>query len=79
MAKLPTTYPAVESSARCCAFKLNSPMKWSVVCRDTTSLKTTLKAHINEEAWASFDSDTSQPFLKPDGGKVAMKVNHLGG
>jgi len=43
------------------------------------SLKTTLKAEINEEAWASLHSDTSRPFHKPDSGRIAVKViNHLG-
>ena len=43
------------------------------------SLKTTLKAEINEEAWASLNSDTSRPFEKPSTGRIAVKViNHLG-
>ena len=43
------------------------------------SLKTTLKAEINPEAWESLHSDTSRPFVKPDGGRIAVKViNHLG-
>jgi adenine-specific DNA-methyltransferase len=43
------------------------------------SLKTTLKAEINEEAWATLNSDTSRPFRKPDSGRIAVKViNHLG-
>jgi adenine-specific DNA-methyltransferase len=43
------------------------------------SLKTTLKAEINEDAWASLHSDTSRPFDKPAGGRIAVKViNHLG-
>ncbi len=43
------------------------------------SLKTTLKADINEEAWATLHSDTSRPFEKPKSGRVAVKViNHLG-
>jgi len=43
------------------------------------ALKTTLKAEINEEAWATLNSDTSRPFPKPEGGKIAVKViNHLG-
>ena len=29
------------------------------------ALKTTLKAEINEEAWATLNSDTSRPFDKP--------------
>jgi adenine-specific DNA-methyltransferase len=43
------------------------------------SLKTTLKAEINIEAWASLNSDTSRPFDKPKSGRIAVKViNHLG-
>jgi adenine-specific DNA-methyltransferase len=43
------------------------------------SLKTTLKAEINEDAWASLNSDTSRPFEKPKNGRIAVKViNHLG-
>ena len=43
------------------------------------SLKTTLKAEINQEAWASLNSDTSRPFEKPSTGRIAVKViNHLG-
>jgi adenine-specific DNA-methyltransferase len=43
------------------------------------SLKTTLKAEINEEAWETLYSDTSRPFDRPQGGRVAVKViNHLG-
>ncbi|EQD43868.1 DNA methylase N-4/N-6 domain-containing protein, partial [mine drainage metagenome] len=43
------------------------------------SLKTTLKAEINEDAWATLHSDTSRPFDKPKSGRIAVKViNHLG-
>ncbi|WP_231743813.1 site-specific DNA-methyltransferase [Stieleria neptunia] len=43
------------------------------------SLKTTLKAEINAEAWATLNSDTSRPFDKPKTGRIAVKViNHLG-
>ena len=43
------------------------------------ALKTTLKAEIDEEAWASLNSDTSRPFDKPMSGRIAVKViNHLG-
>jgi len=43
------------------------------------SLKTTLKAEINEEAWATLHSDISRPFDKPKSGRIAVKViNHLG-
>ena len=44
-----------------------------------TSLKTTLKAEINPEAWSTLHSDTSRPFDKPKTGRIAVKViNHLG-
>ena len=44
-----------------------------------SALKTTLKAEINEEAWATLHSDTSRPFPKPPNGRIAVKViNHLG-
>ena len=44
-----------------------------------SALKTTLKAEINEEAWATLNSDTSRPFDKPASGRIAVKViNHLG-
>ncbi len=43
------------------------------------SLKTTLKAEINPDAWETLHSDTSRPFDKPQGGRIAVKViNHLG-
>ena len=43
------------------------------------SLKTTLKAEINADAWATLNSDTSRPFDKPESGRIAVKViNHLG-
>ncbi|HTE46240.1 MAG TPA: site-specific DNA-methyltransferase [Gemmatimonadaceae bacterium] len=43
------------------------------------ALKTTLKAEINEEAWATLHSDTSRAFDKPKSGRIAVKViNHLG-
>ena len=43
------------------------------------SLKTTLKAEIDAEAWESLHSDTSRPFTKPQTGRIAVKViNHLG-
>ena len=43
------------------------------------SLKTTLKAEINKEAWESLKSDTSRSFPKPKSKKIAVKViNHLG-
>jgi adenine-specific DNA-methyltransferase len=44
-----------------------------------SALKTTLRAEINEDAWATLHSDTSRPFEKPKGGRIAVKViNHLG-
>ncbi|MBE9079043.1 site-specific DNA-methyltransferase [Romeria aff. gracilis LEGE 07310] len=43
------------------------------------SLKTTLKAEIDHEAWESLYSETSRPFDKPKSGRIAVKViNHLG-
>jgi adenine-specific DNA-methyltransferase len=43
------------------------------------ALKTTLKAEIDAEAWASLNSDTSRPFERPPHGRIAVKViNHLG-
>ncbi|CAN5161381.1 site-specific DNA-methyltransferase [soil metagenome] len=43
------------------------------------ALKTTLKAEVNEDAWATLNSDTSRPFAKPKSGRIAVKViNHLG-
>ena len=43
------------------------------------SLKTTLKAEIDAEAWESLRSDVSRPFEKPESGRIAVKViNHLG-
>lgn len=43
------------------------------------SLKTTLKAEINQEAWDTLNSDISRPFEKPKNGRIAVKViNHLG-
>ena len=43
------------------------------------SLKTTLKAEINAEAWATLQNDVSRPFDKPSTGRIAVKVtNHLG-
>ena len=43
------------------------------------SLKTTLKAEIDAEAWETLHSATSRPFEKPASGRIAVKViNHLG-
>ncbi|MEX2171076.1 MAG: site-specific DNA-methyltransferase [Pirellulales bacterium] len=43
------------------------------------SLKTTLKAEIDSDAWSTLNSDTSRPFPKPERGRIAVKViNHLG-
>ncbi len=43
------------------------------------ALKTTLRAEIDEEAWATLHSDTSRAFDKPKSGRIAVKViNHLG-
>jgi adenine-specific DNA-methyltransferase len=44
-----------------------------------SALKTTLKAEIDPDAWATLHSDTSRPFDKPKSGRIAIKViNHLG-
>ncbi|MBK9522231.1 MAG: site-specific DNA-methyltransferase [Rhodocyclaceae bacterium] len=44
-----------------------------------SALKTTLKAEIDQEAWATLNSDTSRAFPKPKNGRIAVKViNHLG-
>jgi adenine-specific DNA-methyltransferase len=44
-----------------------------------SALKSSLKAEINAEAWATLNSDTSRPFDKPKSGRIAVKViNHLG-
>jgi hypothetical protein len=44
-----------------------------------TTIKTSLKSEIDQEAWESLNSDTSVPFAKPSTGRIAVKViNHLG-
>jgi adenine-specific DNA-methyltransferase len=44
-----------------------------------SALKTTLKAEVDPDAWATLNSDTSRPFDKPKNGRIAVKViNHLG-
>jgi adenine-specific DNA-methyltransferase len=43
------------------------------------ALKTTLKAEVDPDAWATLHSDISRPFDKPTRGRIAVKViNHLG-
>ena len=43
------------------------------------SLRTALRADIDEDAWATLYSDTSRPFDRPATGKIAVKViNHFG-
>jgi adenine-specific DNA-methyltransferase len=43
------------------------------------SLKTALQAEIDEDAWATLYSDTSRPFPRPTGRRIAVKViNHFG-
>ncbi len=43
------------------------------------SLKTSLKAEIDEAAWSSLHSDTSRQFPRPKTGRIAVKViNHFG-
>ena len=44
-----------------------------------SALRTTLRAEIDPQAWATLNSDTSRPFDKPKNGRIAVKViNHLG-
>jgi hypothetical protein len=55
---------------------LDQPAIWVM---SDKSLKTTLKAEIDQDAWESLNSDTSRPFPKPTTGRIAVKViNHLG-
>ena len=43
------------------------------------SLKTSLKAEIDEEAWSTLYRDKSRPFARPSTGRFAVKViNHFG-
>ena len=43
------------------------------------SLKTALRAEIDQEAWATLYRDVSRPFERPERGRVAVKViNHFG-
>ena len=43
------------------------------------ALRTTLKAEIDADAWATLHSDLSRPFDRPESGRIAVKViNHLG-
>ena len=43
------------------------------------SLKTTLKAEVDADAWATLNRDISRPFPKPTTGRIAVKViNNLG-
>ena len=43
------------------------------------SLKTALRAEVDEDAWATLYRDTSRPFPRPDTGRIAIKViNHFG-
>ena len=43
------------------------------------ALKTTLKAEIDADTWATLNSDISRPFPSPKSGRIAVKViNHLG-
>ena len=42
-------------------------------------LQRTLRAEIDEEAWSSIYSTVIRPFVKPDTGRIAVKViNHYG-
>ena len=43
------------------------------------SLKTALRAEIDEAAWATLYRDISRPFARPGTGRIAVKViNHFG-
>ena len=43
------------------------------------ALKTTLKAEIDADAWATLNSAVSRPFDAPSSGRIAVKIiNHLG-
>jgi adenine-specific DNA-methyltransferase len=43
------------------------------------ALKTTLKAEIDPDVWATLNSEVSRPFPMPTSGRIAVKViNHLG-
>ena len=43
------------------------------------SLKTTLRAEVDKEAWDTLNSAISRPFPKPRSGRIAVKaINHLG-
>jgi adenine-specific DNA-methyltransferase len=43
------------------------------------ALKTTLKAEIDADVWATLNSEISRPFPMPQSGRIAVKViNHLG-
>ena len=45
----------------------------------TTAFDIQLNPEINEEAWATLNSDTSRAFGKPNSGRIAVKViNPLG-
>ena len=67
---IPTTTRRASSSA--------TPIS-SAPTTPTSSLKTALKAEIDEDAWASLYSDTSRPFPRPETGRIAVKViNHFG-
>ena len=44
-----------------------------------SSLKTALRAEIDEDAWSTLYRDTSRPFPRPNSGRIAVKViNHYG-
>ncbi len=44
-----------------------------------SALKTTLRAEVDEDAWATLHRAISRPFSKPQSGRIAVKViNHLG-
>ena len=66
----PTTTTRASSYGRRYFLGANDPYK---------ALRTTLRAEIDADAWASLHSDTSRPFDRPESGRIAVKViNHLG-
>ncbi|MCC5850230.1 MAG: hypothetical protein JJU29_19265, partial [Verrucomicrobia bacterium] len=67
-----TTFPAARGGGVGFAGRLrqNDPYK---------SLKTTLKAEIDPDAWDTLNSPVSRPFPKPKDNRIAVKIiNHLG-
>ena len=78
-ATAPTGSPAGSSTPTTTRRASSSATPTSSGRTTRTGLKTTLKAEIDAEAWATLHSDTFRPFPKPKTGRIAVKViNHLG-